>query len=542
MSLLRPALISGISLIFVAFFANYLGLDNDITWGPRRYLIFVIGIILLNLSAISKIFTNGLRNFIYPVLEQLNSKIKISDTKKIALLVISAIGVVFFVYLWYGFPKHETLDSVYYAKLATAFKQGHLYLDEKPSKALLELKNPFDYNQRVAFDADDSLFDVSFYDQKFYLYWGPVPGILIMPLGFETLTHFGDQWLVYTFLCGVMVYSSLIGLQLWQNTNKNIPLWLLPLTLLVIGLSPPLLWILNSPKIYQAAIMGSQFFFIGGCYWAYRALKRKQIRAVELTLSSIHWALALGTRITVLPSILLATVILLIHIYGQAKIYKSITIKYSVIYLGLPTLIAVILLGWYNWQRFDSVFESGTSYILTAGNTTETRSFFSTSHIKENLRNYFYYPVVNQARFPYIRPTENTFSNERMAGILYTSPFLFLYSFSIRWMFSKSNGIKEIAEKRIALILLGSSLISLSLILTFYFPTARYAAEFTPSLLLLALINLRQISRTSQRVPNDHFPFIILIGVISIIMGILITIPHEQSQQVIKLFGSILEN
>lgn len=541
MSFLRPAYFGGISLIFMAFFANHLGLDNDTVWGPRRYLIVIAGFLLLNLGTLSKIITNRFWKFFDPISDQVHSIIKISDTKKNALLAISAIGFVFIIYFWYGSPKYESQNSVYYAKLATAFKKGHLYLNEKPSKALLALDNPYDYEQRVASGADDSLWDVSFYDQNFYLYWGPVPAILLMPIGFESLDHLGDQWLVYLFLFGLLVYSSLIGYQLWQNANKNIPAWLSPLTLLVIGLSPPLLWILINPRVYEVAIIGSQFFFIGGCYWAYLALKRKQIRSLELILSSIHWALALGTRLTILPSIIFTSFVLFVHIYQLAKTSGNMSIKYSAMNLALPILIVGMLLGWYNWQRFDSVFESGVTYILTANDFTKAESLFSPSNIKENLKNYFYYPVVNQARFPYIRPTENTFSNERMAGILFTSPFLFLFSFSIRWMVPKSNGIKEIAEKRIAFMFLGSSLISLSIILTFYFPTARYAADFTPALLLLALINLRQISKTSQGILNDYYPFIALMGLLSIGIGILITIPPEQSQQVITFFGDNLK-
>jgi hypothetical protein len=82
------------------------------------------------------------------------------------------VGAVLVVYLWcvsvglwITWPK----SSVYYDLLGTAFSHGQIALEVAPPPELLKLDDP--YNPENRWDIP-VLWDMSYYNGKYYLYWG----------------------------------------------------------------------------------------------------------------------------------------------------------------------------------------------------------------------------------------------------------------------------------------------------------------------------------------------------------------------------------
>src|SRR5580698_3527689 len=108
-----------------------------------------------------------------------------------------AVPVLAVVSLFYVFAASAGLfrdlptETDYYNRLAEGFRHGHLYFDELPSPALLAKPDPF-----ASENAGLWLWDASLYKGHYYMYWGPVPGLLL--LAFKTLTsshdRISDQW------------------------------------------------------------------------------------------------------------------------------------------------------------------------------------------------------------------------------------------------------------------------------------------------------------------------------------------------------------
>jgi len=62
-------------------------------------------------------------------------------------------------------------DFDYYRLLTRSYKKGQLHLDRTPAPELLALKNPYDPSLNAAYRIPDT----SFYNGRFYLYFGACP-------------------------------------------------------------------------------------------------------------------------------------------------------------------------------------------------------------------------------------------------------------------------------------------------------------------------------------------------------------------------------
>ena len=292
--------IIGVVLLGLAVFAEQFGLDNDSGWGRGRILLLGVGVVLVSINALGIVFRDRLANIAvlikntFEKLGAIDYSIQLNIFSFLAIITVSA------VYVWSFMPfVNSNPPSNNYSQLAIAFKSHQLYLNEKPPAELLALSDPYDWSARYSIRRSFTM-DVSLYNGRFYLYWGPIPSLLLMIFSHEQLQVLGDQYVFFTFLYGLFLYSFLLVRSFWEKFNRVLPAWMIGITLLAIGISGPIPRLLNLSSIYEAAVVGSQFFFIGGCYWAYSAMRTTPMSSWKIALASLHWALAIGTRITIL--------------------------------------------------------------------------------------------------------------------------------------------------------------------------------------------------------------------------------------------------
>ena len=109
-------------------------------------------------------------------------------------MLLGAAGLLAY-YLWtasssgdpFAFSEH---DPSYYNQLGDGLLNGHLHLLTKPSPQLLHLANPYD----PASNAPYAFHDASLYHGKYYLYWGPVPAVLLyLPFRLLSLGEMPDS-------------------------------------------------------------------------------------------------------------------------------------------------------------------------------------------------------------------------------------------------------------------------------------------------------------------------------------------------------------
>ena len=419
--------------------------------------------------------------------------------------------------LWTTWPKTAVYD--YYSSLAAAFQNGQLYLQDPPSPQLLALPDPYRIGARKGIP---HLWDATLYKDRYYLYWGPVPALLLLPVRVLSGSRpVPDLYLAFSFVAGAYAVLCLILVRAWKRFYGTLSAWPLSLTLAVAGLAPPLTWMLNRPEVYEAAIGAGQFFVLLGLYLCFRALDGGSRNGTSLALASACLGLALGSRTSqALPAVfVIFTTSLALAIESRRRHLASWPWK-SWLMLVLPAASAVAGLLWYNWARFGSIAEFGYRYQLTLLQLPKHYDeVFSTVYILPNLYNYFLNPFTMAADFPPIRPQYGStelwptlnlpriYFSEAVTGLAFTFPFMVLAVFALsgarRSAPSRSQPSAEARKSRLLTWLgattLGLSLVELATLLVFFFATERYLAELVPSLTLASSIGFWQAYKSVER-------------------------------------------
>ncbi len=414
------------------------------------------------------------------------------------LTALSALVVVviyiFFVSVgtWTKWPT--TTD--FYAQLARAFDHGQVSLLTKPDPSILALQNPYHYDELRK--KATYIWDVSLFNGKYYIYWGPAPAVIMAIVGLFHPIKSGDQYVVFASACGLFFVNILLLFGLWKRFFSNLPVWAFEIIIVFVGLVSPLLWSLNDPEIYEASILFGQFLLISGFYFAYLFFDQSKLATWKLALAGICWAVAIASRITlILPIAFWIALFTFTVRTNKHYIWKSLLV------MILPLLISLAAMAWYNWVRFDSPLEFGLHYQLTSSDLSKTR-LFSLTYLPSNLYGYIFYGFDFQKAFPFLvadNPMQSIiFPNltpnvlfEQTTGILWTSPFL---------LFALIPLIPLIKEKKLSnqnnllrwvnFSLLGSAFLLFSTILLYFYQTMRFLDDVVPQLALLSGIGFWQ--------------------------------------------------
>jgi hypothetical protein len=444
--------------------------------------------------------------------------------RPVVLVILSdLIVIVFYVWLitvgtWSRWPT----ITAYYDQLATAFQHGQLSLDAKPDPALLALPNPYDPAARgdVPYPLDFSL-----YKGKFYLYFGPAPALVLVLAKLVIPGTIGDQYLVFTFIAGIFLVESLFIYRIWRRFfSESSPAFLVA-GQLALGLTSPFTWMLGQPKIYAAAIMAGQFFFLAGLYSAFIALDRAGMKSWPLILSGVFFAAAVGSRITQVISVMATSTVIVAWIFKRQRgTGPPSGVGRPLLAFALPLLAGAGALAWYNWARFGLPTETGFTYQLTAWYLRKyIGQLVSPVYVFQNLYIYLLNPPTLKYTFPYFRPLHGPITSilpfvrlpaiylsQEITGLAYDVPYVILALGSLLPL------IKKRSEKRTA----GSQLESLKwpivalwvsftmefgFFLSFFWSSERYFADFLPALLILSVVGFWASRRALERWPLVRF-------------------------------------
>jgi len=439
------------------------------------------------------------------------------ENKKSILLSGLAVLFVLVIYIWFislGPWRSRGHTSDYYSRLTSAFLHGQLSLEQQPDPALLALPNPYDHKARKNVPV---LGDASLYEGKYYLYFGPFPSlVLAIPASILPLEP-GDQIFVYLFIAGLFLLECLFFREIVKQFFPAMPGWILPLGILLLGLTGPYTRMLAHPFIHEAAIAGGQLLFTAGFYTAFLALRPEKIHKGKLVLAGLFWLFAVATRSTQLIPVGFMTALTLFYIFhGCRKTNPAREFGRLAAALIAPLALGGMLLAWYNWARFGSIFEFGLYYQLAAFNLQANYSIlFSRVYLIQNIYNYFLNPFALAGSFPFVQPlagTEkpvlasislpNLYAVEgRFPGALLSTPFL-LFAALPPFVYL-TDLPKKFRDRRktmdpftffdwTSLGLFGASIAGALPTLLLFYVGFRYETEFIASLTLLALIGFCQ--------------------------------------------------
>lgn len=473
-----------------------------------------------------------------------------------AALVLFA--YVFFISLgkWSNWPS--TTD--YYDRLASAFRSDHLYVKEAPDPALLALPDPYDPEVRQGIpglmaDVPGTIWDMSLYNGRVYLYWGPAPALLLLAIQSIFPVHIGDQYLTFAFLAGSFVFQVLILLWMWRRFFADVPSWMVMAGMLLVGLANPVPWLLFSPRIYESAIAAGQCFLIGGLCFTLDGFGKIQPSRWRIALAAMFWVCAVASRATLAVAVAFLSLMVISWILWVQRSQKAPgAARVPVACFGIPLLVGGGLLAWYNLARFGSIFEFGFRYAITMLDQNKYHNvLFSTSYLAPNAFLYLLGQPTLENLFPFVKPVWNgayiaafnnrfhsIYNTEQMIGVIYAAPFFVLalvppVSEATAWLRSLRG--KATLDRALSLpfdqplfrcsvlTLSGLALCQLVVVFLVYYGTMRYFLDATPALAILSIIGFWMGYSRLQASPSWRALFVLLavaLLLLSLVTGILV--------------------
>jgi hypothetical protein len=213
--------------------------------------------------------------------------------------------------------------------------------------------------------------------------------------------------------------------------------------------------------------------------------------------------------------------------------------------------------------------ENGLRYQLTWTNLNQIHDqLISPKYILPNFYNYTLLPFQTLPRFPFIKPQAGIlpqflrgselpdYHSEEVTGILFGAPFFLFVLWPAAFLVRKfATGRKKTDVENLAkfpglhdwmvLSLLGSSIISFSTLLSYFYITMRFMADFSFTLAPLAAMgfwhgcSLLSNSRIKRRI---YFIGGVTLSSISILVSVLLTLSDTEKLQkmILHVFGHII--
>lgn len=397
-----------------------------------------------------------------------------------------------------GFINPKWAHHNQYNDLAQSFLKGQLHLDKEVPSALMEMENPYDRNERknvLKAAGISEPWDYSFYNGKYYVYFGVLP-VFLFYLPFQLLGLDFPNFLAVVFfswllIAGVfLLYGKIIKLYL-KDTPYLLYLILSTATVLTGGV----VYLIKRPDFYSIPIMGALSFTIMGFYFWMSALDGEKLSRKRLFIGSIFMASVLALRPNLLFFSSVAFVIFwqsafsdreLLSLESKLSDEKLRGLKNTIAFCA-PYLVIGVLIMIYNAARFSSPFDFGASYNLTTSDMTQRGVMLDRFGL--GVFEYLFHPPTISATFPFLTAaTPSTAyigftSREGMfGGIFATYPIL--------WSLFAMHKTKNSKPFKFALVLIIVSFITCLLDIQAGGILPRYTSDFAVFFVIAAALTL----------------------------------------------------
>ena len=460
----------------------------------------------------------------------------------VAIVLVVELAYVFFVSA--GHMRDWHTYHTYIDYLAEGFQSGHLYISLAPTPELLASPDPFDGSNLYNW-----YWDASLYKKHYYLYWGPVPALLLagVKIIFRIKAQVGDQYPVFAFTSLQLIAAALLLERMARRLFGHIPLWFVMLAIAVVGFANPTLYNLGRGGVYEAAITGGQAFVTLGLVFAFDAVcfeadepRRARRRLIA---AGFCWALALGCRVTLGPAVLFVGVATVLAASGREP-GRWWRFLWNAIATGGPVAVGVALLLVYNRARFGEWLEFGMKYQVSTLRFAMSKSWFGS-----NIWSYLFRPMKLTCTFPFAygvpeMPDADAFPrwykipdkywvNEQVIGIVKGVPWSWLATVAIGmavrtgWRLARKRpGVEVGAGDRrasyLTIVFIAALTMSMSLGMFMFTATMRYMGDVIGAVCLLGTLGAWWLYTRCRERPLVRRIFVaacIPLAVVSIAVG-----------------------
>lgn len=431
-----------------------------------------------------------------------------------------------------------------YMQQLDAFEKGQIELDLDVNPLLEELDNPYDTGERNEKNVSYH-WDRAFYNGKYYSYFGLAPLFMVYyPVywltGMLPTTAFAG-FLLAVFAV-VMIFAAVQGLMRLFAPRANLLLFLTGELAVVCGSFLYLMQASSSSFYYLPLLAAAGWlaaFAALACHGACACRppaseSRSWKRVLLFALCGVSLVMLVLSR----PNMALLAAAFAAPLFVLILLDRKLTWRQKLLESACPFLIPVFLgaaaIMYYNYIRFGSVFEFGTTYQLTESDIRWNSIVLSLHHFGSMLYHYFAESFVYTEFFPFLRFTAekcvdfgNYLYQEYSAGLfqmpLNLGVFLVLPVFLARSREKKDSRKKLVSACLLAgILLLGYVNFLLGGI------HIRYVCDLSLALSLLAfLLILDQIHFDGTRSARILYVIVLLALLLTAARGLLVIFSNE---------------
>ena len=382
--------------------------------------------------------------------------------------------------IWWG-------DS-YYAGLAEGFFRGHLYMANEPEPGLVTMADPYDYDARQ--QTTNYLWDASYYNKHYYLYFSPLPVLLFyMPYRLLRVGYPNDSLAAAFFAAWAFIAAVAFVRHALRGRRLHVPL---PVWILLIGFGNVASFLLMDVRIYEVAILAGAAMTAS---WAYALLRFvEEPRARRAFWLGLWLALSIAAR----PNLgLLLFVTLAVMLWSAARERRFQSGAHAphsdgrtLAAAAIPLAAVGALMVAYNVARFGNPLEFGQTYQLTfvsmKGRTIcSLCSLHDLSRFTNTVMHYLFWTPYIRSKFPFVevqyaQPDSSVSfpmpGAEQVIGVAPLVPLTMLGTFFAVLLLLRRD--RADTQTRAGMQVMGAAWVALVGISTCWWIVSRYAMDF----------------------------------------------------------------
>lgn len=387
----------------------------------------------------------------------------------------------------------------YYNLLIDGYLDGHLHMKAEVPEALLKLKNPHDPRERPP---GLGLHDASFYQGKYYVYFGAAPMVLVMlpfrlAAGVDLPLAAAVLLFVYLgFLVSVNIFLALR--RRYFPAARSVAVLAGVAVLGVAALGPVLL---RRPHMWELPIAAGYCFAMLalGCVW--QSLHAARRRAWWLAGAGAYLGLAIASR----PTYLLASPFLAVPLVWWWRKEGCVPWRLA-LSAALPLAMIGLMMAWHNYARFGDPLQFGQAYQFSFDYESKV-THFSAGYWGFNGWRYFfsfaewssYYPFIQPATLP---PKPPGFSgHDDVYGVLVNLPVAWFALAAPLALWRRGAHERRVFGTWLAAVAVLFAIMA-ALMVSFFGSLGRYLFDFTPALMLLAGVGGLALERRFGATPT----------------------------------------
>lgn len=413
-----------------------------------------------------------------------------------------------------------------YVQQVDAFLKGQVNLDVIVDPRLAEINNVYDVTER-AYEGVGAYWDRVYFNGSYYSYFGIAPILLVYLPFYSIFNILPSDLFVMTVLSILSIGGLFLALlEMSKHFVKKRNLLILGLTLLASSFGSLVYMLQANPNFYHIAIqsmIGTLTFYL---YFVYKAINDETKSKVNgcFTLVGIFAVLLVLSR----PHVVIIAIALTSPVLIEYLIKRDLKIRTKLINICLfliPIIIGGIGTSYYNYIRFNSIYEFGSTYQLTAHDISQNH--LEINNIFESIYVYFLQFPWFSNQFPFINFV--TFTNTT-GKYLYQTKNIGVLTFPIVW-FVLIYPFKSMTKGRIFDITV-LMIIFMSLTISFIdFSLAGIHIRYIPDIAVgLMLISSIIILKNNEMGSHSYVYRIYVIALLlTIIIGLLLVFNNEMN-------------